>query len=114
MACPILAAGVTAAHSQMDRQAAARSARAIMVGCEALLAGKEFELDAYWRGGCGGDVLGVWDNAAALKLVCAPHGVTLIGSSALLLSTIHARPEPMEERFTTLALEALHGTWPCK
>ena len=33
-----------------------------MVGCEALLAEKETELNAYWRGGgCGGEVLGVWD-----------------------------------------------------
>jgi hypothetical protein len=110
----MLAAGVTAAHSQMDQQAAARSARAIMVGCEALLGGKEFELDAYWRGGCGREVLSVWDTAASLNLVCAPHGVALIEVVRVVVEYIHARPERMDERFTTLALEALHGTWPCK
>jgi hypothetical protein len=113
MACLMLAVGVTAAHSQMDRRASARSAGAVVVGCEALLGGKEFELDAYWRGGCGGEVLGVWDTAAAINLVCVPHGVTLIEVVRVVVF-IHARPERMEERFTTLALEALTATWPCK
>jgi hypothetical protein len=106
--------GVTTAHSQMDRRASARSATAIMAGCEALLGGKEFELDAYWQGGCGGEVLSVWDTAAAINLVCVPHGVTLAEVVRVVVEYIHARPERMDERFTTLALEALHGIWPCK
>ena len=112
--CLILAIGMTAAHAQMDRQAAARSARAVMVGCEALLAGKGFEQDPYWRGGCGGEVLAVWDNAAALKLACTPHGVALPEIVRVVVDFIAARPERMDELFTTLALEALTATWPCK
>jgi hypothetical protein len=112
--CLMLAIGATAANSQMDRQAGARSARNVMVGCEALLAGKEFELDAYWRGGCGGDVLGVWDTATSLKLVCTPHGVTLTDVVRVVVDFVSARPERMDERFTMLALEALRAAWPCE
>jgi hypothetical protein len=32
----------------------------------------------------------------------------------VVVEYIHARPERMDERFTTLALEALHGIWSCK
>jgi hypothetical protein len=114
MACLMLAIGVTGASSQMDRQATARSAGAVMVGCEALLAEKETELNAYWRGGCGGEVLGVWDAAATLKLVCTPHGVFLTEAVHVVVDFISARPERLDERFTTLALEALVAAWPCK
>ena len=114
MACLILATEVTAAHSQMDRKAAARSAGDVMVGCEALLATDTSELGTYWQGGCGGEVLGVWDNAAANKLVCTPHGVHLIEVVDVVVDFISARPERLDERFTTLALEALRAAWPCK
>jgi hypothetical protein len=38
----------------------------------------------------------------------------LIEVVRVVVEFIHARPERMEERFTTLALEALTATWPCK
>ena len=85
-----------------------------MVGCEVLLAGKDFEADAYWRGGCGGEVLEVWDIGAALKRICAPHGVILNDAVRVVVDFISARPERMDERFTALALEALTAACPCK
>ena len=114
MTCVLLAMAGAAANAQLDRQATDRSARTVIVGCEALLAGKEFEQDAYWRGGCGGAVLGVWDTSAALKQVCTPHGVTLPDVVRIVVDFIAARPERMDELFTTLALEALRSAWPCK
>jgi hypothetical protein len=114
MACLMLAMGVTRANSQMDRQASARSARNVMVGCEALLGAKDSELDAYWQGGCGGEVLEAWDTGTALKLVCTPHEVILNEVVRIVVQYIAARPERMDERFSTLALEALRATWPCK
>jgi hypothetical protein len=38
----------------------------------------------------------------------------LIEVVRVVVEYIHARPERMDERFTTLALEALRGAWPCK
>jgi len=114
MICLMLVVRVPEANSQLDRQASARSARAVMVGCETLLAGKDFESNDYWRSGCGSEVLEVWNTGGSLKMICSPHGVTLIEAVRVVVDFISARPERMDERFSTLALEALHNTWPCK
>jgi hypothetical protein len=55
-----------------------------------------------------------WDTGAALKQICAPHGVILNDAVRVVVDFICARPERMDERFTALALEALTAAWACK
>src|SRR4051812_36615078 len=63
------------------------------------------------QGRCIGIVEGLF---AADSQTCAPDGVNLAKSIRLVISYIDSLPEPRQDNFKALVLEAMRKAWPCK
>jgi hypothetical protein len=67
--------------------------------------------EGYREGDCTGTIAGIEEAA---EDICQPDGVTFDQEVLVVVKYIEERPQPMHERFSKLAYEALKAAWPCK
>ena len=88
------------------------SASNILPGCQSSLSLYD-AAEPFIRGVCIGEVTGVRDAAISAGLVCESGETTIQQYIRVVIRYIKEQPDRLNERFTTLALEALQNVWPC-
>jgi hypothetical protein len=88
------------------------SADYVIVGCRDGMSGENRQL--FRQGLCAGIVQTIFYFGRTSFNVCMPEGVTMGQAIGAVVAYIDQQPQRMNERFETLALEALQHLWPCQ